>query len=468
MSRFGLLVVLSVGFFFTLYAPGGDLTAFPKFWRDEAIPFEIARTFYETGKLDVTVAPGAVDGRPYLTHATGFPVTVPLAGFFALFGVGVLQARVYMVLWIMLTLAAVYFVLRRIFDEKSALAGSLLIATFASFYANGRTMTGEIPGFFFLILSLFLFFERESFLAGGFFMALAAVTKPSIYLLSFPALFLALLFYERRNFIRNIFFSAVGALPVILFWIYIILPHPFSLSSWRSLIEFYQHPFNDASLFSKFPGGLGWLFSQTTILYFSALLVLLLVAYFRGAFGRPAKALVLFTFFYSAVAFIYLVRSPGWLRFLTASELFILALVFPAVLYLSRRYSIVPFSAAALLILVQIVTFFFFSSIPRGKASIHVADYINSNILKNPSDTIGFIDLPTVAPLIFSGRKYQTAQIGGHERFGRNPLEYLPDRLPTYVMSYNNDYGEYIDVLGQYYEARPVAKIEGIQIYRRK
>ncbi|MEK9166359.1 MAG: glycosyltransferase family 39 protein, partial [Patescibacteria group bacterium] len=146
-------IVTAIALSFSLWSPLGDFIATPKFWRDEAIPFEIARTFSELGKLDVVVAPGQVDGRPYLTHATGFPLTIPLAGVFEVFGGGVRQARIFMIAWILAAIWFLIFFLRTFWGEREAFAGALLISTFAPFYANGRTFTGEIPGFLFLLVS---------------------------------------------------------------------------------------------------------------------------------------------------------------------------------------------------------------------------------------------------------------------------------------------------------------------------
>jgi len=114
-------IIFFIVLLFSFYSPRGDFTTTPKFWRDEAIPFELARTYYELGKMDVVVSPGQVDGRPYLTHATGYPLLIPMAGVFSVFGVGVVQARIFMIFWIIAAVVALFFVLKSFSVEAAFL-----------------------------------------------------------------------------------------------------------------------------------------------------------------------------------------------------------------------------------------------------------------------------------------------------------------------------------------------------------
>ena len=439
----------------------------PKFWRDEAIPFEIARSFTETGKLDVVVAPGVVEKRSYLTHATGFPVTLTLALFFKLFGVGIFQSRFFMIIWIMLAVLTLFYVLKNFFDPEAAIVGTLFVATFASFYANGRTSTGEIPGFFFLILALFLLYKKERYVLGGMFLALAAVTKPSIYLLVFPAFLLELVFLRRSDFFSRATYTALGAIPVFLFWILIIIPSPFSVSSWADAIEFYRYPFDEPSVFSKLPGILPSLIGHTTILYFGALSLLLLVAYARNTFSNSAKRLVMFTFLYGVFAFFYFMRSPGWLRFLIAYELLVLALLFPALRFFAKKFPVTPRIFAAGLILVQSVNFLFYSNILSGHAYVDTGRFINEEILKK-NETIGFMYTPILASFIASNRKYQIVRINSRNVFGINSLALPREELPTYILIPGSAYGEYRARLENDYGQKEVANINGYKIFRKK
>ena len=468
MQRLGFVAILVITVVFAVYSPLGSITATPKFWRDEAIPFEISRTFIELGKLDVVVAPGIVDGRPYLTHATGFPLTVPLAGFMWLFGIGVLQARIFMIFWILSTITLLCFVLRKFFNLNAAIVGTLLVSTFSSFYANGRTMTGEIPGLFFLLLALYFLYKRENYYLGGFLLGLCAVTKPSMYLLVFPAVTFEFIFFQRPQPIKQLFKVAIGALPIILFWIWIIVPHPFWRSSWVELFYFYGHAFNADSVLTQFPKNLIPILMHSTTLYFLVLVGTILFAWYRGAYNYSVNRLLWFTFFYGVATIIYFLRSPGWFRFLLASEVLVLAVLYPALLYWSRKIRLPVVTIVFFLAIVQIINYFFLSNIPSGTKSIEMGTFVNNRLLAGNDATIGFIYMPTVAPLVSSYRRYQVDSIGGDQEYGRNPLTLSEKDLPTYIMSYNNKYGAYKGVLDRNYINMDLATPTGNIIYKRK
>src|SRR3989338_336350 len=194
--------LLALGFLFMLIFSVRTLTTAPRLWIDEAKNIEIAQSFNTEGKFDMQVAPGQFTNVPYLIQSTGYPVTGSLAVFFRIFGFGLVQARVFMLLWMIATVLVLYRFLKHLFGERAAVLAVLLVVTFASFYDNGRAMMGEIPGFFFLISGLYFWFCRESLPKAGLLLALAVVTTPSVYLLIIPALVLALVFRTGR--VKNI------------------------------------------------------------------------------------------------------------------------------------------------------------------------------------------------------------------------------------------------------------------------
>lgn len=559
MSRSILLGAALIVIFLFLATYGG-LTATPKFWHDEAVPFEIARNIAEFGKADLAITPNIFWEKSYMTHATGFPLTFPLAGIFKIFGVGVLQLRIFMIAWMLGMLAALFFIIRAFFDNlavKPPLGGFtaffsvLLVATFSSFYANGRTGTGEIPGFFFLLIALYSLYQKEWYGWGGFFAALAAVTKPSMYLLALPAitveLFICAYQTSKKNVFRdlaeksqkikdfvkkfvtrnksNVFAGfereagtvrpsvsegesearnperrtlggarkakifglfLVGSLPVLLFWLWLINPIPFSLASWQEMIAFYQNAFNAPSLLSQFPAAIPYLITHSTLLYFAALLAIIIFAWRKNLFSPTQNRLVIFLFLYGAASFFYFLRSPGWFRYLLGTELLILALL-PAALErtmesiftgLRARAGMVrakresegePLSQLAglarkvkmlsivllVIILSQSAQYLLGAEIPSNTQSIEIAQFINKEILANdPAATIGIADFTPVAALIPADRKYQRVAVGGYNTFvGQHPLSLPPDRLPTYFVSTNPKKNiEYESVLKRFYQ----------------
>lgn len=357
----------------------GGLTTTPKFWHDEAVPFEIARNLAEFGRFDLAIAPGVFWEKSFMTHATGFPLTAPLAGIFKIFGVGVAQSRIFMVAWMLATLATLFLVMRAFFDEKTAFFSVLLIATFSSFYANGRTGTGEIPGFFFLLIALYFLYKKEWYGLGGLFAALAAVTKPSMYLLVLPVVIIELIARNSANVFTGLRAGAGtvssppaadetsegepssalagrarkvktfalflgGTAPIMFFWLYLINPAPFSLVSWQGMIAFYRDAFNAPSLLSQFPQIIPDLLTHSTIIYFILLFIPLFIAWRKNLFSPTQNRLVIFLFLYGIASIFYFLRSPGWFRYLLGTELLILMLS-PAALERTVA-NIFPFLAA--------------------------------------------------------------------------------------------------------------------------
>lgn len=465
-----LITVIFLGGIFLFFTTYGGLTATPKFWHDEAVPFEIARNLAEFDKADIAVAPGIFWEQSYMTHATGFPLIFPLAGVFKIFGVGVLQSRLFMVAWMIVALATLFFVMRAFFDKKTAFFSVLLVATFSSFYANGRTGTGEIPGFFFLLLALYFLYQKKWHGLGGFFAALAAVTKPSMYLFVLPVFMLEILFTKKsvkRFFCEEGLRFIIGALPILLFWIWLINPSPFSIANWREMIAFYQNAFNAPSLLSQFPAILPELLTHSTLLYFFLLFLPIFIAWRKHLFSSAQNRLVLFLFFYGALSFFYFLRSPGWFRYLLGTELLILALL-PAALEktaesiftflaspaswlegspsLSRFARTMPARARKPVKMLSAVFFaiafsqslqyLFFAEIPSDTKSIAIAQFINKEILANdPYAAIGIVDYAPVAALIAADRKIQRMRVGNDAIVGIHPLSLLPDQMPAYLIN---------------------------------
>ncbi|MEK7480612.1 MAG: glycosyltransferase family 39 protein [Patescibacteria group bacterium] len=526
------LVILVL--FFSTY---GGLTATPKFWHDEAVPFEIARNLTEYGTPDLAVAPGIFWQKGFMTHATGFPLTLPLAGVFKIFGVGVAQSRLLMIVWMLAMLATLFFVIRAFFDQKTAFFSVLLIATFSSFYANGRTGTGEIPGFLFLLMALYFLYQRNWYGWGGLFAALAAVTKPSMYLFVLPVMVLEILiknchrpvpnqvfsnanhtnsespqYYDTQNLVwdrsaarkaKMLGLFLIGTVPVLLTWLWLINPAPFSLASWQEMIAFYQNAFNAPSLISQFPTVIPHLLTHSTIIYFLLLFIPIFIAWHKNLFTPAQNRFILFLFLYGAVSFFYFLRSPGWFRYLLGTELLILTLL-PTALQkeelwrnilsiftglraragtvrarpseapqlrgeasggresegepssqlagLARKVKMLSMFLLVGITIIQSAQYLLGAEIPSGTKSIEIAEFLNKEILaKDSTATIGIVDNSPIAALIPAYRKYQRTLVGNNAPVGAHPLSLPPEQFPTYLLALKKN-DTYQNLFEQYYK----------------
>ncbi|MEK7630457.1 MAG: glycosyltransferase family 39 protein [Patescibacteria group bacterium] len=462
LLRTGAVAILAL---FMFWSPGGDITSTPRFWRDEAIPFEIARGWAETGTLDVVVAPGVTNAFSYLTHATGFPVTFPLAVIFRMFGASLFIARIYMLVWVAAALISVFFVARSFFGRDEAFAAVMLVGTFSSFYANGRTVTGEIPGFLFLLWALFFIYKKEWLGWGGMWLGLAAVTKPSMYLLLLPAAALEIIITRRGLFLKDSLSLARGVVPVLLVWFYIIVPEFFQLSSWQGMIDLYRQPFNEASLLSQFPAGFLDFFFHSTILYFLVITGAVLYVLRHNIYDSKARRMVCFVLLYGICAFSYVLRSPGWFRFLVGYEALILIGIVPVLFLFAKKVRLPHASFVAVFVVLHTVNYFFLSNIPSGSTAIQAGQMVNTLLDARPDATIGFVRLPTVAPFVDSWHKYQFGDIGGHETYGIHPLAYVPEKFPTYLVSYANQYEGFEEALDRYYQPTDIKIFNNTTVY---
>jgi hypothetical protein len=186
-----------------------NLTAYPLTWFDEGSHLHVPKTLVNYG----VYADYSSDGFRYYgpTLGVGPTVMLPIAGSFLMFGVGLLQARIVIVLYMLAGLWVFYAWIKELEGRKIALAALLLLISSRSvlYLQYGRQVLGEVPGLFFFMLGLWLWFKdwekpslkRLSLV--GLFIGLAIVTKYQFLLFIMPALgiswLLALLYYRGKN-----------------------------------------------------------------------------------------------------------------------------------------------------------------------------------------------------------------------------------------------------------------------------
>jgi len=195
----GLVLCLAVAAFFSTYR----LTESPKTWFDEGIFLQVARNVLTSHSYVLRESPSTlVPATLYTT--VGYPVIGPVAASFAVFGIGILQARAVMVMYILLFIIASYVFAFRVWGVRVALLSTLILATYAPLYGNGKNVLGEIPGAFFLFLILICLarLERKSqtvwnWIGLGLATGVFVSTKPNFFLL-LPVLGAVLLWNYRR------------------------------------------------------------------------------------------------------------------------------------------------------------------------------------------------------------------------------------------------------------------------------
>ena len=439
VKKYQTEIVVALGLLIMLAWALPTLTTKPKIWIDEAVPLENARNMYLHGRLNALPAPGVWYAQPYLLQQTGYPVTLSLAAFFKVFGYGFTQARAAMLVWICIALVTLFAVVQSLFTKELALWSFLLVISFASFYANGRPTTGEIPGFVFLLLALYFWLRRSNVWLTGFLMGFAVVSKPSVYQLLIPAITLTLLL-QQKPFIerfKDILRVGISMLPAALLWVVFVVPQPFSLTTWQTIAAFFAHPFGTTAEVARLC--LFGHLAQKTLLYF-AVWIAVLIAAFRTERDSRIRLFYWFTFIYGAFAFLYYLRSPGWLHYILIAELLILTLLPHALKTLLEKYGhLIPASfllthALALVIcaiaLFQIVQLNTVAKLYTSDSVIRTAAYINEHY---PHESVATIGTLTVSTLLETENRYIDYNLLGVPRIGSNPLVMKP--LPLVIVA---------------------------------
>ncbi|HEY4515511.1 MAG TPA: glycosyltransferase family 39 protein [Candidatus Paceibacterota bacterium] len=402
------------------------LTTKPGLWVDEAKTILLARSYANYGTLDIEVSPGRYSKVKPLLQSTGYPTSIPLAFLFRIFGESFELARVYMLAWMCIALIGIYFFSLQFGDKKQALFSVALVASFASFHDSGRTVVGEIPGFIFLLAGLYYWIKRGEYIGAGFFLSLALVTKPSVYLSVVPAIILVVLFEDgllREKFVRlaRVF---LGSLPPVLFWITFSIDRASQSGTFNQVLHFLSNPYGSSSFHNIWLNVLAIPFS-TTLIYFSLLGVVSVFAY-RKTSDVPVRKLYVFFWIYLFFAFVYYLRSPGWLRYLLASELLLLIILPCASRVITKHWRL----GVSLLVIFQIYHFFNLAQIQYSDATISLADEVNNNYI---GERVGLVNAIEIASLLPYANIEQVIEMDGIPKMGINPL--LSDPPPHIVIT---------------------------------
>ncbi|MCC6483598.1 MAG: glycosyltransferase family 39 protein [Armatimonadetes bacterium] len=124
--------------------------------------------------------------------STGPPVLAPIALAFKLFGTGLWQGRLVMLLYFIGAFALVGCTSARLYGKKQATLAVLLALAMPGVFEFGLKALGELPGVFWLLLGLLLLAQRRPVVAGLCF-GLAALTKFLLVMTVAPLLALGVL-----------------------------------------------------------------------------------------------------------------------------------------------------------------------------------------------------------------------------------------------------------------------------------
>lgn len=221
-----LLIVLAVA---VLTLSLVNLPYWRRTWFDEGSHLLVPKTLVQFGRYAYVSSEGFRTYGP--TLSVGPTVMLPIALVFKLFGIGLVQARLVMVAYLLLTFVLSYRLTRHLYGSMVALMAGFLLLTSrgVNILEYGRQVLGEVPALFFWLAGVLLWFRPEMKLrriASGIFFGLAMITKNQIALIIPPTLVvvwgLNALYYRR---LRHADFALplVIALGIYAAWMAILL-----------------------------------------------------------------------------------------------------------------------------------------------------------------------------------------------------------------------------------------------------
>lgn len=174
-----------------------NLTDYPKTWFDEGSHLHVPKALVTMGVYADYSSEGLRHYGP--TIGVGPTVMLPIAGSFQLFGVGMLQARLVMALYLAAATALMFLLARHLLGTRAAFMATalLLVMPAVNLVEYGRQVLGEAPGLAFMAGGFLLWFVRWrracwwELLLVGVLLGLSVVTKYQFLLVLGATLLLA-------------------------------------------------------------------------------------------------------------------------------------------------------------------------------------------------------------------------------------------------------------------------------------
>jgi 4-amino-4-deoxy-L-arabinose transferase-like glycosyltransferase len=219
--------VIAITLFLLLY----QLDGFPMPWYDEGSHLHVAKNYALQGVYADSSSEGYRPFGPAI--GVGPTVIMPIAALFKLGGVSIVNARLLIVVYSLLTLVVVYMITLRMTSWPYALLAVMLLLLTSSirYQYYSRTVVGEAPGMFFLMLGLALWLHpRGRSILGlvgvGILIGLSTITKNQYAFFILPSLFVCwiadIVWYKQRGWR---YFVIPGVISGLMFglWLFIVI-----------------------------------------------------------------------------------------------------------------------------------------------------------------------------------------------------------------------------------------------------
>lgn len=328
-----VLLTLVIAVFFSTY----KLTSSPPTWFDEGFITQSAMNLTDSGKLGIRVSPAEVAGKA-VWFSTGYPAAYPVGWALKIFGNGLIYARSVMALFIVLFVIISYFLARKIWGTRIAVFASLLTATFAPLYGNGKNVLGEVPGLFFLFLFLFFItnIDRDrnkisNYVLAGLAFGLCVFTK--FLFLVLPVAVLLAYILKRKE----VFFNKKG--PTLFIFSFILtaiiayITQVYETDTFLGILNGLGNPYAVKDIWALALFNLKRFFTEAGPMHFLVLLLVWAVSLFvrKYRFNDKISFAEVIMSIFAFLIFIAYFRIVGWYRYFFPAQM-IMVFCLPAAL----------------------------------------------------------------------------------------------------------------------------------------
>ncbi len=318
----------------------------PKVWVDEGVFTEVSRNLAEHGVLGIQTTPNTFFKTDGFILSTSYPVIFPVAMSLKAFGIGVWQARLPMVFYILLFFLSSFLFVQKKYGFYPAVISTLFLVSFSPVYGNGRPVQGEVPGLFFLVLgSYFLLFLEESkfdskkwAIVSGLVLGLSSATKAIYLTFVSVALILILVFWYKKIENKKILaYFSLGYLMPIVVWFFIHFNLPVSISEIvKSYLYFAGSHGTDLSMSRTILNNFLRFFTESTPMLFTITLGTVLISFvikykkYKVNFISATESFILFFIILNSIGYL---KGVGWYRYFFPAHA-LTYLIFPSALIL--------------------------------------------------------------------------------------------------------------------------------------
>ncbi len=447
MRKYLFVSLLIVASFFATY----KLTESPPTWYDEGIIIQPAINLSLTGKMAMQVAPGELISPHFIS--VGYPLLYPIAAAFKYFGVGLLQARLVMFVYLILLVFLFFILAEKIIGFKQAGFATLLLVSFAPLYGNGKNVLGEVPGLFFLFLFLYFLNKIEHnygkkiyYLLAGVSAGLCVAAKP-LFLILLPAILVAILLLRKRiQFHLVPILLAVGSFFVpVVFWLKTQFWDGDVLSD---VFGYYSNPYGVQDLFGLIISNLTRFLKELSPAYFLILFLIWVVAIFIRLKEKKLLSLAeTVSIVFSVLVLAAYLRTAGWYRYFFAANIIVLlftpfsiSILFDYVQGRFLRLRNWPRAGLLPLLFIGLIAVFQFYQL--GFRS-WVANYYDSDRTQILNDyfenfrdnrSIFIYDSPEIVIFLPHQNYYQYLEITGSLLIGQEQIPKIAAGIPDFVV----------------------------------